>query len=206
LLFIISYSIQGIFKKGYNALRHPISSLAIGQNGFFQVFTFIVTGILIILFAVAVQKKIHKKATTILFVLVGVGLIASGVFNTDPVYGYPPELPFTNKIFTMHGKLHTLFSLFVFLNIPIICFLMARYFNNQKEFKWKYYSIITGTGMLLLFLFTGFAFNNAGNTGAFAGLIQRLCVITGFIWIILFASYIIALNSSILNNNGTTIA
>ncbi len=179
-IFIVSFLIQGVFKKRYSALKYPISSLSIGQNGAVQIFTFICCGLLILLFAIAVQKKINNKLISILFGLAGIGLIASGIFTTDPVYGYPEELPFIKNEFTVSGKLHTLFSLLVFINIPIICFIIARYFTVQKQMEWKYYSVATGILMLLLFLLTGFAFNNFSGMGAFAGLIQRLCVTIGF--------------------------
>ena len=194
-IFIVSFLIQSIFKKGYSALKYPISSLAIGHNGAVQIFTFICCGLLLILFSIAVQKKINKKIISILFALAGIGLIASGIFSTDPVYGYPEELPFINNEFTVSGKLHTLFSLLVFINIPIICFIIARYFTVQKQMIWKYYSVATGILMLLLFLLTGFAFNNFSGMGSFAGLIQRLCVTIGFVWIMLFAFHLFSLKT-----------
>lgn len=181
---------QGLLRQGYSSLRYPISSLAIGKNGAVQIFTFIFTGLLILLFAIAVQKILNKKSITVLLGLVGIGLIGSGIFITDPVFGYPENLPFKRTVFTLHGKLHTLFSLLVFINIPIICFIMTTYYNVRREFTWKYYSQLTGISMLLLFLATGFAFNQVLGMGSVAGLIQRLCVITGFVWIILFSFYL----------------
>lgn len=187
LVFIISYTIQGLFKEGYSALRYPISSLAIGETGWVQVSTFIISGLLILLFAVTVNHKINNNLIVVLYTLVGTGLIAAGIFTTDPVFGFPQNMPFIKNQFTLHGKLHTWFSLLVFLGIPIICFLTGKYFSAMQERRWKYYSIATAIFMLFLFLLTGVAFNQLWGLGPVAGLLQRLCVLTGFVWISLFA-------------------
>ena len=129
--------------------------------------------------------------------LVAVGLMAAGIFTTDPVYGFPENLPFIKKEFTLHGKLHTWFSLLVFLGIPVICFLMSKHFGLMKEWGWKYYSIATGIIMLILFFVTGVAFNQLWGLGPVAGLFQRLCVIAGFVWISMLAIWLNAFSGSI---------
>lgn len=190
LFFIAGFSVQGIFKAGYSALRFPISSLSIGETGWMQTATFIISGLLLLLFAVGVKQQLDNRLPAVLFALVAVGLIASGIFSTDPVYGFPQNLPFKTKVFTTHGKLHTLFSLLVFINIPVTCFVMTRHFSRQKEAQWQYYSLITGIMMLVLFLFTGLAFEDVFGMAKIGGLLQRLCVITGFIWISLLAHHL----------------
>lgn len=190
IFFIVSFSVQGLFKESYRALRYPISSLAIGYNGWVQVISFLITGLLIFLFAVGVYRKLNNPLIGVLFALVAFGLLASGVFTTDPVYGYPADKPFIYREFTLHGKLHTLFSLLVFINIPVICFIMGKYFHSLKKMPWKYYSVSSGIAMLLLFVLTGIAFNQLWGLGAVAGLLQRLCVVTGFVWISVLAFYL----------------
>jgi hypothetical protein len=70
---------------------------------------------------------------------------------------------------------------------------MSRRFAAMKDHLWKYYSLATGIIMLLLFFITGIAFNQLLGLRPIAGLLQRLCVITGFVWISMFA---IRLNTS----------
>ena len=129
--------------------------------------------------------------------LVGIGLMASGIFTTDPVYGFPENIPFIKKEFTLHGKLHTWFSLLVFLGIPIICFLMSKQFGLFKEWRCKYYSVATGIIMLVLFFVTGMAFTQLWGLGPVAGLLQRLCVISGFVWISMLAIYLSTSSNSV---------
>ena len=116
-VFIVSFFVQGLFKERYSALRYSISSLAIGHNGYVQMVSFLITGLLIFLFAVGVFYKLKSRLIGLLFSMVAIGLIASGIFTTDPVYGYPADKPFIYREFTLHGKLHTLFSLLVFNRI-----------------------------------------------------------------------------------------
>ena len=120
--------------------------------------------------------------------MVGIGLIASGIFTTDPLFGYPKEQPILGKEFTVHGKLHSIAALFVFIGVPFLCFKMRNLFVNKSG--WKPYSILTGITMPLLFLLTAFALNNFLALKPFGGLIQRLCIITGFLWISFLANYL----------------
>ena len=152
--------------------------------------SFLITGLLIFLFAVGVFYKLKSRLIGLLFSMVAIGLIAPGIFTTDPVYGYPADKPFIYREFTLHGKLHTLFSLLVFINIPVICFIMGRYFHTLKKMQWKYYSVSSGIAMLMLFILTGIAFNQLWGLGALAGLLQRLCVISGFVWMAVLAYYL----------------
>lgn len=187
VIFISSFLIQGMFKKGYDSLRHPISSLSIGENGWIQVLTFIVTGTLMLIFSVEIQSRLKDKLLTVVLVLTGIGLIASGIFTTDPLFGYPANEPNISKEFSVQGKLHSIFALLVFIGIPILCFRMSSYFNLLHKQAWRYYSIVTGITMLLLFVLTSLALNNFLRLKHWAGLIQRLCVIIGFVWISFWA-------------------
>lgn len=145
---------------------------------------------MILLFAFGIKQITKSNRITVLMALTGIGLMAAGIFTTDPVFGFPEDLPFTKKVFTLHGKLHTWFSLLVFLGTPVNCFLLAKYFGLRKVWRWKYYSLATGIIMLSLFFITGIAFNQLLGLGPVAGLLQRLCVISGFGWISMLAIWL----------------
>jgi len=133
---------------------------------------------------------LKNKLISILFVLVGIGLIASGIFSTDPLFGYPEEHPILGKEFTIHGKLHSISALLVFFGLPILCFKTRNLFNSLNKSKWKSYSILTGISMLLLFFLASFAMNNFLGQKLWGGLIQRLCIIIGFLWISFLANHL----------------
>lgn len=192
ILFVVSFIIQGIFKQGYNSLRHPISSLSLGENGWIQDLTFIITGTLIVLFSVGIKLTSKDRPLFYLMTLVGIGIFASGIFTTDALFGYPTDHSNLSKEFTIHGMLHSISALLVFIGLPILCFRMSNHFISKNKKIWKYYSIATGITMLFLFLLTSFALGNFLNLKSLAGLIQRLCILTGFLWISLWANYLIS--------------
>lgn len=190
VIFIASFFIQGIYKPGYSSLRHPVSSLSLGENGWVQVLTFLITGLLILCFTIQIQRALKDKVVSVLFLLVGIGLIASGIFSTDPLFGYPAEQPVLAKEFTVQGKLHSVSALLVFFGIPALCFRLRNFFKTGNRPKWKLYSVFTGTSMLILFFLATLALNDFPGLKQIAGLLQRFCIITGFVWISFLADHL----------------
>ncbi|MEP7144545.1 MAG: DUF998 domain-containing protein [Ferruginibacter sp.] len=190
-LFILVFLIEGITRSGYNAVRHPVSSLSIGEPGWIQVASFIITGSLLVFFAVGLRYKLaaHKGnvVAPLLIAAVAIGLIGAGIFTTDPVYGYPADKPLLLTQLSIHGRLHVLFSIPVFLCLPAACFVFSKRFSKTGEQGWAIYSLITGIVMFATFILAGMGFKQVTGLVDFAGLIQRLCIITGWTWITLLA-------------------
>ncbi|WP_197284313.1 DUF998 domain-containing protein [Bacillus sp. JCM 19041] len=82
---------------------------------------------------------------------------------------------------------HDAFGILVFTSLPIACFVFARRFFKSARRGWTIYSMLTGLIMLVLFLFFGTLWEN---DSLFAGLIQRMMLITGFAWVTLLATYL----------------
>ncbi|NUS58962.1 MAG: DUF998 domain-containing protein, partial [Streptomycetaceae bacterium] len=85
-LFVIAVGIEGATRAGYEPVRHPISSLALGDHGWTQTATFLVTGVLCLALAVglALGPGPRQRWAAVLIGLWGVGLLGTGVFVTDP--------------------------------------------------------------------------------------------------------------------------
>src|SRR6185295_12186986 len=96
-LFTLAWIIEGATRAGYDPLRHPISSLAIGEAGWTQTANFIVTGLLLLAFAVGLRRALQPRGGSwwgpVLVGAVGLGLLGAGLFVTDPLSGYPPGTP-----------------------------------------------------------------------------------------------------------------
>jgi hypothetical membrane protein len=90
-LFIVIFLVEGATRANYEPLRHPVSSLALGDYGWVQVANFIVVGLLTLAFAAGLRHTLRPgKGSTLGPLLVGiwaVGLLGAGVFVTDPVSG-----------------------------------------------------------------------------------------------------------------------
>ena len=96
-LFVATFLVEGATRAGYDPLRHPVSSLALGDSGWTQTANFIVTGLLTLAFAAGLRLALRPpEGSTWGPLLIGVwavGLLGAGIFVTDPVSGYPPGRP-----------------------------------------------------------------------------------------------------------------
>ncbi len=193
-LFIVAWIVEGATRANYDPLRHPISSLSIGDFGWMQVANFIITGLLILAFSIGSRRALPPSGSVwgpLLVGLVGIGLIGSGIFVTDPLNGYPPGTPLMPTERTTHGILHDLFGIPVFLGLPIACFVFARLFASWGERRWAAYSALSGFAMFVAFFLARLGFRQVPGFADFAGLFQRITVIIGFAWLTLLAVYML---------------
>jgi hypothetical membrane protein len=192
-LFIIVFLIEGVVRPGYNSLRHPISSLSIGEQGWMQITNFIFTGMLLLAFAFGLRrlfqlpgKKFHGP---LLIGLVAIGLIGAGIFSTDPLFGYPEDKPLALAQYSVHGHLHDFFSLFVFICLPLACFSFRKKLLADDKYGWANYSVFTAIKMLVTFVLAGIGFKQLAGFEDIAGVLQRLSICIGWIWMMLLAIY-----------------
>ena len=93
-LFVVTFLVAGTIPAGYDPLRHPVSSLAIGDLGWIQTVSFIVTGGLLLVFAAGlwplVQPLGGSRWGAILIGIVALGFLGAGIFTANPRSGYPP--------------------------------------------------------------------------------------------------------------------
>src|SRR5919202_6384377 len=92
--------LAGRLRPGYDPLQHGISELALGPSGWLQTANFLVTGLLLVAFAlgifIALEETLAVRAAVILLFLGGVGLVVLGLFPRDLPGGLP----------TLHGTIH----------------------------------------------------------------------------------------------------
>ena len=194
-LFVLASIIEGGIQVDYNPIRHPVSSLSIGEFGWLQVVNFIILGLLILGFALGVWRSLQPSKDSLLAAivigLVAIGLIGAGIFTTDPEYGYPVDIPLMLAPFSIHGQLHEFFSILIFVGLPIACFILRHRFLTLGEPGWAAYSAFTGIAMFGTFILSGLAFKQKVQLSDFAGLYQRLSITLGSIWITLLALHLI---------------
>jgi hypothetical membrane protein len=191
LLFIVVFLIEGATRADYSPLRHPISSLSIGEFGWMQVANFVVTGALMIVFAVGLRRVLGTAGWgPMLLGLVGIGLIGSGIFITDPLNGYPPGTPLLPTVRTVHGILHDLFGIPVFLGLPIAGLVFGRRFRRLGERGWATYSVFAGIAMFVIFIPARAGFSQRA-LAEFPGVFQRVSLMVGLTWIALLAVHVL---------------
>lgn len=190
-IFILSFIVQGVIRPDYTPLLHAVSSLSIGPQGWIQIVSFLLTGGLIAIFSQGIKAHPDWKPTAVFVLLSGIGLLGAGIFSTDPIYGYPPAMPFRVSQFTVHGRLHDVFSLLLFVCIPIACFKGSKIFITRQQPRLALYSVISAVILLLTFILAGMGFKQATGLISFPGLLQRMSIISGCAWLAVLGVYLI---------------
>lgn len=198
-LFVLVFLVEGATRATYDPLRHPVSSLALGDSGWMQTTNFIVAGFLTLAFAVGLRRALGPgKGSTWGPLLVGVwavGLLGAGIFVTDPVSGYPPGRPDRAVQYRWHGALHDLFSLPAFVALAAACFVFGRRFAGRGERGWAIYSAVSGFVFAVAFVLSSAGFGQAAGLVDLAGLFQRVAVTVGLGWLTLLAVHFLRSSS-----------
>jgi hypothetical protein len=208
-LFTILWIIESFTRADYNPLRHPVSSLALGDFGWMQVVNFIVAGLLMIAFALGLRLALRSQRGSslgpLLVAIWGMGLLGAGIFVTDPVSGYPPGSPDLLVNPTAHGALHDQFSLIGFAALTVACFVFRYRFAGGGERGWAVYSVITGILFPVGIVLASAAFSQNQSLVAFGGLFQRITVTIGWTWLTLLSFHLLrTLSEHYIENKKTS--
>jgi hypothetical membrane protein len=186
LLFIVVFLIEGATRPHYSVGQDAVSALSLGPGGWMQITNFIVCGALVFGFALGLRRVLRTGPGStwgpILLGIVGLGLIGAGIFVTDPGLGYPYEA--STLTLSVHGTIHSLISLVVFIALPTACFVLARRDAADPAARgWAWYSVATGLLVVVFIVLTAVVTALNGP----AGLTQRIFLIVGWSWIALQA-------------------
>ncbi|GAA2757594.1 DUF998 domain-containing protein [Actinopolymorpha rutila] len=187
IVFVVAFLVEGATRPGYSALRHPVSSLALGEYGWTQRANFFLTGLLLLAFAVGSRPALRRAfgadlwAPTLLGA-VAVGLLGAGVFATDPVGDYPPGTPVPAPQ-TTAGNLHDTFSTLVFLGLPLACCVVGYRLARAGHRGRAAYSVATAVVFWALFVLASAGFSQQTSLTPVGGLFQRLTLVVGLAWI-----------------------
>lgn len=94
--FLVASALQMPLYDEFDLTKHPFSFLSIGEHGWLQQVTFVVTGCLFILCAPAFVRGLGGRAGRwggALATLLGAGKIVAGIFVVDPAFGFPAGTP-----------------------------------------------------------------------------------------------------------------
>ncbi|MGW0230606.1 DUF998 domain-containing protein [Actinopolymorpha singaporensis] len=187
IVFVVAFLVEGATRAGYSALRHPVSSLALGEYGWTQRANFLVTGCLLLAFAVGSRPALRQaygagRWGPGLLGAVAVGLLGAGIFATDPVGDYPPGTAVPAPQ-TTTGTLHDTFSALVFLGLPVACCVVGYRFARTGHRGEAVYSVATAVLFLALFFLASAGFSQQTALAPVGGLFQRLTLVVGMGWI-----------------------
>lgn len=168
--YIVVGLIQALTRPGFDILRHDLSLLANGSLGWIQITNFVVSGLLVIAFALGMRQVLRggRGGTwgPLLVGIYGLGLIGAGFFTADPAFGFPPGTPADAHAISWHGLLHFFTAGIGFLALIAACMVMARRFVSQGLRGWATYSVVSG--ILFFAAFVGVA-TGSGQTWSVIG-------------------------------------
>jgi hypothetical membrane protein len=194
-LFVVSFLVQGATRANYNPLRHPVSALSLGELGWTQATTFLVTGSLTLAFAAGLWRALRPRGSSrwgpLLVALCAVGLIGAGLFLTDPLSGYPPGTPGRPESRSVSAAAHDRFSALFFVGLPAACLVLARHFARSGNRRWAIYSATTAALFALAFVLASVGFSQVETMVAFGGLFQRIALLVGEGWLTLLALHLL---------------
>ncbi len=173
-LFFAVAIIQVIIRPGYNIRQNAISQLSLGDLGWIQITSFIVTGLLAVACAIGVRRvlKGQKGGTwgALLIGTFGLGLIVAGIFPPDPAFGFPPGAPAGPAMpMSGHATLHAVGFFISILSMIIDSFVFVRRFRVMQQRGWTIYCAVSGIAVPILVALSGAMMNWAGVIVAFAG-------------------------------------
>jgi predicted PurR-regulated permease PerM len=194
-VFVGTFLLEGARRPDYDPLRHPVSSLALGDAGWTQTTNFLLAGVLTVAFTIGVRRVLrergHNTWGSLLIAIWGVGLIGAGAFVTDPISGYPRGTPDIPTHTTTAGALHDIFALFGFTALATACFVFTRWFRRRSRPAWAVYSAVTGAAFAVFFLLALAGLTQTEPLASVAGLMQRTAVTLGWIWISALAVFLL---------------
>ena len=125
-----------------------------------------------------------SKAGPSLLAIIAVSLLLSGPFVMDPATTPP-------GIVSVHGTLHGILGALVFSLMPINCFVFARRFRDDSQWRsFRWWTLATGTiittAVVLLTIATKLPAAAHVATG-WLGLIQRAALVPYMCWLFVFA-------------------
>jgi hypothetical protein len=163
VLFVLTFLVLGAMVPSYDALRETISALEFTALGFAQRINFLVFGLMLMAFALALRGELGAGRGGVLIptfqCLSGVGVVGDAIFIREP--------------------LHLVCDLIAFNSSLLVLFLFAWRFSGDSRWKgWMAYSILTA---LLMMVFLT-AFGIANHLGGPAGAFEKLAALTRTSW------------------------
>jgi Protein of unknown function (DUF998) len=176
-LFLLTVLIQDYTVPGFDPRLVQLSLLSLGDWGWVQIGNFVLAGVLNLLFAAGLWRRLHPgRAGTwgpLLIGAYGLGLMVVGGFRDDPANGFPPGVPAATAL-SWHAAIHDLAGIFLFAMLAAALGVFVRFFLERKEHWWAFYCL--SSAVLLTLFFFGGGFPSAALTAGFL----RLATLVGW--------------------------
>jgi len=185
VLFTVGFLVLGFFRRGeYDPIAKQISDLEAGPSGWVQQVNFVVFGLLLVAFAVGLQRGVRPTRAGVVGPAIlgcnGVGLVLAGIF--------PLREDAAGLVYDPTG-VHTVNGTIFFLSIGIALVVVSPRLRGDP--RWRglaTYTLVTGIALLVLFVAVGALTRPAdAPLHDWLGLLQRLVLAVWFPCIVVLA-------------------
>lgn len=180
--YVVTSVVQGLTRDGFDLTRHQWSLLSNGDLGWVQVTNFVLTGLMLVAFAVGLRRALTpgraSRWAPRLTAVFGLSMVVAGVFRADPALGFPVGAPQGVGEVTTHGIVHFASAGVGFTAIAAACFVVARRYAADGERTLAKFSRVTGIAFL-----GGFLCVASGGGSVVANLLFTAAVGLVFAWI-----------------------
>ncbi len=184
VLFTTAWVALGAAVPDYSPLRHWVSSLSLAPGaGWVQVASFLITGVLLLLFAVGLGRSTPRGPGSTWgprwIGVTGAGLVAAGLFPIGPALGYPPGGSETGWT----GPLHDVAGLAVFVGLTAA----AAAWGRRWQRAWSFGCALAVIGFWAVAGVLAGLDYAGGWRPAPAGLAERASITAGMLWLLTVA-------------------
>lgn len=130
-VFAVSVTTQVLTRDGFDLSRQPLSLLALGEHGWIQIATFVVTGLLALAGAAGMRRVLPPGQPAgwgpRLVAVFGIGFVIGGVLVADPSMGWPAGAPQgPAETTSWHAVGHGVGAMLAFCSLTVACLVFAR--------------------------------------------------------------------------------
>ena len=170
--YVVFGLVLALTRTGFDLARHPLSALLLGDHGWLQALSLILTGVMVGAAALGFRRAIAGRRGGAAAVLLGVYalcLVLSALFPPDPANGFPPGVAAEA---TTSGLLHLVFGAIGFLSVGAAAVIVA------GELPGAVFSRVAGVVVIVGFL--GGAALSSGSAGI---ALLWVAVVAGWAWL-----------------------
>ncbi|PZG21486.1 DUF998 domain-containing protein [Micromonospora craterilacus] len=137
-VFAVSATAQVLTRDGFDLSRQPLSLLALGEHGWIQIATFVVSGLLALAGAAGMRRVLRGRPAGTwgprLVAAFGVGLVIGGVLVADPSMGWPAGAPEgLAETASWHAVGHGVGAMLAFWSLTAACLVFARRYARRGQ-------------------------------------------------------------------------
>lgn len=148
-VFVAATLALGATRDGFDLAEHPLSLLALGDNGWIQTVNFVSCGAAFIAAAIVEGRTtgVLTRWTKRMIVVFGTALVAAGVFRADPWSGYPSG---ADESVTWTGVVHNAAAAVGGLALVAASFIVASSARRHGRRTLAVTSAVAGSGYVVL--------------------------------------------------------